>query len=221
MNSGIKVIAINVNTGGADGLDATGQATAIAAATGGVFIPSADPDAVSDEILAGLTAVPISVSMASTCAYPISTSFDPLKSVVPSGSAVSFKETISVDANAKPGTYTCRDYATIDGVPMTDVAGAVIYETKTITVPDPQIIKIPDLANLWLCQPVATCANPAAGIGERDFNIYLRDPVTSNSPKGEEQTIGSFSFEVRFDRKLVNVDVVAGPLLTEADVNLG
>jgi hypothetical protein len=217
-SSGIKVIAIPVDTGGL-GLDATGQATAIAAATGGVVVSSTLPADVAAAILTGLTSVPINVGMASNCSYPISTVFSANQTVT-SGSAVKFAETIVVAPNAKPGTYQCDDWATIDGVPMTNAAGVVILEHKTITVPDPEIIKRPDLANLWLCQPVASCAVPSANIGETDFNIYLDQPVTSNSPKGEAQTIGSFEFEVRYDAKLVNVTVSAGPLLADADVNL-
>jgi hypothetical protein len=76
----------------------------------------------------------------------------------------------------------------------------------------PGVVKSPRLANLWLCQPVASCANPSSGVGERDFNVELSGPVTSVSPKGERQSIGSFEFEVRFDRKLVNVTVDAGEI---------
>jgi hypothetical protein len=217
-SSGIKVVAIPLTCCG-DGLDSTGQATAIAAATGGIVVPSADPSAVAAAIIAGLTSVPINVGLASNCSYPITTVFSE-NQIVPSGASPVFKETIAVAANAKPGTYECDDWATIDGAPMTDAAGVVILEHKTITVPNPEIIKRPGLANLWLCQPVATCANADAGIGERDFNVYLDQPVTSNSPKGEAQTIGSFEFEVRYDAKFVSVTVDAGPLLANADVNL-
>jgi hypothetical protein len=41
-----------------------------------------------------------------------------------------------VDADAPGGTYTCKDWALIDGSPMTDASGAIIYETKTIYVPE-------------------------------------------------------------------------------------
>ena len=57
----ITVIAVPVATGG-DGLDSTGQATAIASATGGSVIPAATPDQVSNAILAGLTNLPVTVS---------------------------------------------------------------------------------------------------------------------------------------------------------------
>jgi hypothetical protein len=80
------------------------------------------------------------------------------------------------------------------------------------------LVKEPRLANLWLCQPVATCAVPALGVGERQFEIVLPKAVDSLSPKGEPQTVGAFEFEVRFDQKLVNVTVTAGALLTRDDI---
>jgi hypothetical protein len=222
-SSGIKVIAIPVVSCPFDGvfclgLDFTGQATAITAATGGVLVPDTAPGDVAAAILAGLTSVPISVGLASNCSYPIITTFSANQTVT-SGASPLFKEIITVAPNAKPATYECDDWATIDGVPMTNAAGVVILEHKTITVPNPEIIKRPDLANLWLCQPVASCAVPSNGIGERDFNVYLRDPVTSNSPKGEPQTIGSFEFQVRYDAKFVSVTVDAGPLFDRADAS--
>lgn len=47
-----------------------------------------------------------------------------------------FTETIAVAADAPGGTYVCEDWALIDDADMVDDAGDVIYETKTIKVPD-------------------------------------------------------------------------------------
>jgi hypothetical protein len=76
------------------------------------------------------------------------------------------------------------------------------------------IVKAPRLANLWLCtSPGAPgCANKASGAGGLDLAVVLPKAVESVSPKGEPQTVGSFEFEVRFDRKLVNVTVDPGSL---------
>ncbi len=83
----------------------------------------------------------------------------------------------------------------------------------------PPVVKLPAFANLWLCQPFGACTNAAAGIGERDFvDLVLGSTVTSISPKGEAQTVGSFEFEVRFDRKLVNVTVEPGALFQAGGV---
>ncbi|HMM43072.1 MAG TPA: VWA domain-containing protein [Thermomicrobiales bacterium] len=131
----ITVLAINVDSGGADGLDNTGQATAITGATGGTFFGSATPDEVSNAILALLSNLPVEVSMQSTCVDPISTTFAPASQTVTSGEDAAFVETISVAAGAAGGDYTCRDVALLNGEVMTDDGGNVIYETKLIHVP--------------------------------------------------------------------------------------
>ncbi|MDF1594977.1 MAG: VWA domain-containing protein [Acidimicrobiia bacterium] len=130
--AGITVIAINVP--GADGLDATGQATAIANATGGVYLSAASSDDVAAAILTGLSNLPAEVGMASNCADPISTTFAPASLTVTSGDDAGFTETITVAADAAPGVYVCQDWALIDGEPMTDADGEVIFEEKSITV---------------------------------------------------------------------------------------
>lgn len=134
MAENIAVLAINVNTGGF-GLDATGQATAIATATGGSFLGSVGPNEVAAAILAGLSNLPVDVSMQSTCTDPISTTFAPTSQTVVSGDDAVFTETISVAAGAAGGDYTCRDVALLNDEIMTDANGQVIYETKLIHVP--------------------------------------------------------------------------------------
>jgi hypothetical protein len=167
----IIVIAIDVVSGLGDGLDATGQATAIASATAGTFLTAATPDEVSDAILAGLTSLPVTVSMASDCSTAtggvVSVTFAPVSQVVTSGEHAVFTETISVTAGpAQQGqTYDCDDWALIDGEPMTDSARNRINEHKTITVPD-------------TTPPVARCVetvNPSAR------NVPAAGPNAGNS----------------------------------------
>lgn len=160
----ITVLAINVDSGGADGLDASGQATAIASGTGGSYLGTATPDEVSAMILSGLQNVEVTVSMASNCAAPISTSFTPASQTITSGQPAVFTETISVAANAVSAAYTCYDYALINGQPMADSSGRIFHETKSIIVPeitktatttftrawDWSIDKSVDQPNLWL-----------------------------------------------------------------------
>ena len=121
-------------------LDDTGQATAITGATGGVLFQGVDEDAVGDAIAAALDAVeiPVEVAMESDCTSPITTSFDPASQTVNAGEPAVFTETIAVSATpAQQGqTYECDDWATINGVVMTDADGNTIFEHKTITVPD-------------------------------------------------------------------------------------
>jgi len=153
--AGYTVVALSTSTGYADGLDddptlfggdylsacgaeggAPGQATRITDATGGTALADVGPGDVTQAILDALSAVQIEVSMTSDCEYPIVTSFDPAYVGIESGEVVEFLETISVASNAPGGVYECLDWALIDGEPMVDEAGAIIYETKTILVPE-------------------------------------------------------------------------------------
>jgi hypothetical protein len=121
-------------------LDNTGQATAITGATGGVLFNNVDEDAVGDAIAAALDLVeiPVEVAMVSDCTSPITTTFEPASQIVNAGEAAVFTETISVSATPEQQgqTYECDDWATINGVVMTDAEGNPILEHKTITVPD-------------------------------------------------------------------------------------
>jgi hypothetical protein len=114
-----------------------GELDALAAATGGSVQPlSSDGSNIADAILAGLKDIEIDVSMVSDCVAPITTTFAPAGLTVTSGDDAVFTETIAVAANAPGGTYMCKDWALIDGAPMVDGAGAIIYETKTVKVPE-------------------------------------------------------------------------------------
>jgi hypothetical protein len=113
-----------------------GQATRIAAATGGAYLFTPSADTVAATILAGLTSLPITVSMTSDAVAPLSTTFSPASQTVVSGSVVTFTENITVASDAPGGTYTARDWVLIDRAPMVDATGAIIYETKTIHVPE-------------------------------------------------------------------------------------
>jgi hypothetical protein len=93
-DAGIIVIAVGVT--GADGLDATGQATAITTATGGSYIPGATPDEVAAAILLGLSNLPITVIPTPKDCGPLVVTFDPVSDTVTSGEQASFTETITV-----------------------------------------------------------------------------------------------------------------------------
>ena len=122
------------------GLKAPGAGSeldALAAATGGVTVPTTSNSSdIATAILDALQAIEIDVSMTSDCEWPISTTFSPDVVTVVAGQVTEFDETIAVAVDAPPGhTYTCKDWVLIDGVPMVDGAGAIVYETKTIRVP--------------------------------------------------------------------------------------
>ncbi len=126
---GITVIAIDTVSGYGDGLDNTGQATAITSATDGVFLTAPTPEDTAAAILAGLANLPLDVSLSSNCAAPISTTFTPEVNTVTSGDDASFTETIAVAVGAAGGTYTCSD------VVWYGEALAGLSESKTIHVP--------------------------------------------------------------------------------------
>lgn len=172
---GVKVIAIPVS--GADGLDSTGQATAITAATGGVLLAGATPEQVTGAIIAGLTNLPVEVTMASNCLTEtggaITTTFSPASQTVVSGSSAVFTETIHVSLTATQGaTYTCTDHALLNGTPMTDAGGTVILETKTITVAD-------------ITAPSASCV---AGTNPSGNNV----PHAGNNPNSGQNPDGFY-----------------------------
>jgi hypothetical protein len=81
------------------------------------------------------------------------------------------------------------------------------------------LIKVPRLANLWLCSiDSVSCTNKEAGVEEVNLAIELGKVLDSPDPKqGDPQTIGSFEFEVRFEAKYVNVTVSAGSIFDRSD----
>jgi hypothetical protein len=121
-----------------------------------------------------------------------------------------FKVNIATGAGTAAPVFNANKTTFLSGL-------AVFGELRAAQPVNPVIKKDPPLANLWLCQPVPRCVDATNGIGERDFNVELNSPITSLSPKGEAQTIGSFEFEVRYDSKFVSVEVVAGPLFDRRD----
>jgi hypothetical protein len=130
---GITVIGLKAPGSG-------GELDALAAATGGSVQPlSSDGSNIAAAILAGLSNLPIEVSLASDCSLPITTSFVPGIDTVTSGDDAYFVETIAVSAGAAGGTYTCADQVFYDG----DEAEGLI-ESKTIHVPGIELT--PELA---------------------------------------------------------------------------
>jgi len=116
---------------------AGGELDALAAATGGSTLDtSGDSSDIAEAILKALEAIEVDVTMESDCEWPITTTFEPATITVPSGEDAVFVETISVAPDAPGDTYTCVDWAVIDGEPMLDATDALILETKTIHVPE-------------------------------------------------------------------------------------
>jgi len=108
-----------------------GQATRLAAATGGLHLVAPSPSDVAAVIIAGLTNLPMTVTPAADCDAELSVSFSPASQTVTSGSAATFSETITVGPGAGPGTYECTVDFLLDGNPA-----AGFSQTVTITVED-------------------------------------------------------------------------------------
>jgi hypothetical protein len=148
----VKVIAVSTTTGTPGGLNAdprplssdynaacgapggsAGQAGRIAAATGGKAFSDVPPGEVADTILAGLTALPVTVTPVPTCDAGLSVSFDAASKTVTSGQVATFQETIKVAANATGGVKKCTVDFRLNGQP----AGPAFVETNTVTVNRP------------------------------------------------------------------------------------
>ncbi len=162
----IRVIAVPVVTGG-DGLDATGQATAITSATGGVLLPAATPDQVASAILTGLQNLPTTVSWTLVaCDSHLSVNLTPASQTVTSGSDAAFSETIAVAADAPQGTsITCTVQFLLDGKPADGF-------TESIT------IKVPDVT-----PPVAMC-EPATNPSGNNIPSAGTNPKSGQNPDG-------------------------------------
>ena len=134
--AGIKVIAISVDSGPGLNADPTandgdytppcateggtaGQATRLAAATGGSVQTGVPPDQVAAAILRVVLAVQVTVTPQATCAPQLSVTFNPTSQTVTSGSTATFSETITVSNAALPGVYTCTVQFLINGQPAT------------------------------------------------------------------------------------------------------
>jgi hypothetical protein len=131
LNRNIRVIGLKAATAGTE-LDT------LAANTGGSVQPlSSDGANIGAAIIAGLGNLDIEVGMATNCADPITVEFDPTSQTVTSGDDALFTETISVALDAPQGTtIECDDWATVNGMPMTDANGDIILEHKIIHIPD-------------------------------------------------------------------------------------
>jgi uncharacterized repeat protein (TIGR01451 family) len=132
----IRVIAVNVpGTSGFlfNGLNASGQATALATATGGGYLNAASVGEISTTILAGLSNLPVTVTHSATCDSPdVSVTFDQPSSTVTSGDVATFTETITVNSGS-PGNLVV--HCTVDFLLDGMSAGSAFVQTITVTIP--------------------------------------------------------------------------------------
>ncbi len=114
-------------------LDSTGQATALANATGGLVLPASGD--VSGAILAGLQSIDATVTPTTnpdTCEPGLSITWNPLSLTVHSGAIAHFQETIAVLETAEAGTtLTCPVTFAINGA---SDPGPAFVESTTVHV---------------------------------------------------------------------------------------
>jgi hypothetical protein len=204
MNGGASTIAAllaqNIRLIGLKAPGSGSELDALAAATGGSVQPlSSNSDNITAAILTGLSNLPVEVSMASDCADPIGTTFVPASQTVTSGTDAVFAETVSVAAGAAGGDYTCKDWALINGQPMTDANGATIYENKTIHVPGIDLEPKTgtnelgfDLSHTVIATVTAGSYGPVAGV-RVEFEI-LSGPNAGLTGVGVTDSSGQASF---------------------------
>jgi hypothetical protein len=153
--AGIRVVAISTLTGFPSGLDddptlsagdyagtcaiggTTGQATRIAAATGGVHLTGVASADIADAILAGLGALPVEVTPSASCDDPsITVSWDAASKTVTSGEDAAFTETIALDATAPQGqTVSCTVDFLVDGELLDGFTQTITVNVLDITAP--------------------------------------------------------------------------------------
>ncbi|WP_143193876.1 VWA domain-containing protein [Micromonospora sp. CB01531] len=171
-----RLLAVNVS-GGGGGLDAAGQASSVAAATGGQVVGSA-PDTVTAAILNGLRNLDVTVTPTVTSCDPgLSVSFDAASRTQQSGTDVPFAETITVAGNAAQGaTLHCTVDFRLNGlsggpgfvehisVKVNDVTPpTVVVDDRTVeaTSPAGAVINYPASATDNVDGPLTpTCAPP-------------------------------------------------------------
>jgi len=120
-----------------DGLDGAGQATAISAATGGVYLNAPSVGAISDTILAGLGNLPVTVTHSVTCDPGLTVDITPASQTVTSGDSTTWSETITVDPGHPGGvTLECTVEWLLDGT----LAGPEFVQHIAIEVPGADLV---------------------------------------------------------------------------------
>jgi hypothetical protein len=115
----------------------SGQATRIAASTGGVHLTDVEPDEIATAILDGLGALPVTVLPSATCDAGLSVSFAPPSQEVTSGQDAVFTETITAAPNAPQGTtLTCTVDFLVDGQLLDGFTQEISIDILDVTAPE-------------------------------------------------------------------------------------
>jgi hypothetical protein len=135
VSAGIKVIAVSTTTGFPNGLNGdptlnatdygvcgnpggtAGQASRIAAATGGTAFANVPPGSVSSAILTGLSNLPVKVVPSVSCDSGLTATFAPASKTVTSGDDASFTETLTLSPAPPAGDLHCTVQFLLNGTP--------------------------------------------------------------------------------------------------------
>jgi Tol biopolymer transport system component len=178
--AGVRVVAVNVGdlNGDNETVDAhKGQATAVTTATGGV-LTQGTPQEVTDDILAGLHNLNVTVTASvQQCDPGVGVAFDPASSTVVGGDSAHIRETVSVSPGARPGTtLTCTlQYQISNGggtfpVPLTvhvtdPAVPLVVVDDVTVAAQGPAAVPVSYQATAIdsAGQPLAAICTPPSG----------------------------------------------------------
>ena len=225
--AGISVIAVNVpGTSGFlfNGLDNSGQATAIATATGGLFLNAPSTGEISNTILAGLSNLPVTVSHSVSCDAGLTVGITPASQTVTSGDSTTWSETIAVSSGHPGGaTLNCTVTFLLDG----QSGGPAFVQTIAITVPGADLAVVKTGPALVTEGDTYSYALSVTNNGPANAtSVVVTDPLPANSTFVSASagcvaaagtvtcTIGNLAAGATVSRSITVVAVSAGSSLT-------
>jgi hypothetical protein len=203
----IRVVAVNVGN-----LDGSGQASAIASATGGILLNNVASDQVSAEILNGISKIKVTVApQVTSCDPGISITENPASVLVESGGQAAFDETVTAAASIAPGTYHCTVDFLVDGT------SAGYVETTTVHVLGLSINDVVVHEGTGGSTPATFTVSLLGGTSAHAVTVnYTTANGTATSPSDYAATSGTVTFAPGEVSKTVTVQV-AGDAVDEAD----
>jgi von Willebrand factor type A domain/HYR domain len=184
----VRVVVVDVGPAPnaiSDGLDSSGQGTAVANATGGPAVLHGTNANVAPLILAGLQNLPVTVDPHVTCDAGLSVTFDHGATTVTSGSDVPYVETVHVSGTAPQGaTLHCAVDFQLNGVAGTPA----FVEHITVHVNDvtPPVVTVDD-RTVEATSPAGAVINyPATAVDNVDGPLTpsCAPPAGSTFPLG-------------------------------------
>jgi von Willebrand factor type A domain len=171
----IRVIGVNVQD-----LDATGQATAVTAATGGVIIGTT-ADAVTTAIISGLKNLDVLVKPdVVSCDSGLTVLFNPTTAQVTSGTTVTFHEVVMVAADAtQDATLHCTVSFLMNGTP----GGDAFIQSISVTVNQLGCFLCVPQPGQDVCHPTTSCSPTPFGAMCLTRPGYKADGVADSDVK--------------------------------------